>query len=283
MALTSGPLLLGVQNLEALISHLEAVARLAGQYLIAQSKEFDFRRVEYKGLNDLVSYVDKSCEELIVEYLYTRFPSVGFITEEQTLSTYDGTGAPDLGEWFIIDPLDGTTNFIHGLPVFAVSIGYWAEGQVQAGVVYEPNRDECFSAYKGGGAVMNGKTIRVSQGLMLSDSLLATGFPFAAFEDMDAYLAILATLMQQTHGLRRMGSAAVDLCYTACGRFQGFFEYNLKPWDVAAGVIIVREAGGQIGSFDGISDPIFGRQIIAAAPEVFPDFVKVIAGYWAKR
>jgi myo-inositol-1(or 4)-monophosphatase len=200
-------------------------------------------------------------------------PGSGFIAEEGT-----STKKSDTYNW-IIDPLDGTTNFSHGVPVFAVSIALMKRNELVLGVVYEINRDECFHAVKGQGAFLNHVSIKVSPVQTIDKALLATGFPYYNFDQMKQYLAILDEFMKGTHGLRRMGSAAVDLAYTACGRFEGFFEYNLQPWDVAAGALIVKEAGGLVTDFSGGNDFLFGRQIVAGN-QVQPDILKMIKQHW---
>jgi myo-inositol-1(or 4)-monophosphatase len=177
--------------------------------------------------------------------------------------------------------LDGTTNFIHGLPVFAVSIGFMEQDEVVLGVVYEVNRKESFYAYKGGGAFCNGVALKVSGAPTLSASLISTGFPYYQFDLIDRYLNIMKSLMQKTHGLRRLGSAAVDLCYVAAGRSEGYFEYNLNSYDVAAGVILVQEAGGKVTDFEGGKDYIFGRHVVATNHSIHEELMGVIAAHWA--
>jgi myo-inositol-1(or 4)-monophosphatase len=256
-----------------------AIAREAGAFLLNERRTFRADAIEYKGLNDLVSYVDKQCEQLLVPKLHTLLPEAGFITEEGTTAQADRAGL----NW-IIDPLDGTANFVHGLPVFSVSIGL-AQGNVPiAGVVYDPNRDECFSATEGQGAWLSvgggpEQRIRVSGAQSLSEGLIATGFPYYRFEKMGTYLHILEQLMQRTHGLRRMGSAAIDLAYVAAGRFDGFYEYNLKSWDMAAGVCLVREAGGTVTDFRGGDTYLYGGDIIAGCA-LQPELLEVIRAVW---
>ncbi|MEZ0609922.1 inositol monophosphatase family protein [Fibrella sp. WM1] len=258
---------------------LNAIAREAGAFLLAERQKFSLDAIEYKGLNDLVSYVDKECEKLLVPKLHALLPEAGFITEEGTTEQADRNGL----NW-IIDPLDGTTNFIHGLPIFAVSIGLAQGNRPIAGVVYDPNRDECFSAVDGQGAWLsvNGgaeQPMRVSPAQRLADSLIATGFPYYRFEQMQAYLQILEQLMQRTHGLRRMGSAAIDLAYVAAGRFEAFFEYNLKPWDMAAGICLVREAGGIVTDFNGGDTTLFGGDVVSGCA-IQPELLSVIDTIW---
>ena len=250
-------------NLPDLAHAVATLARTTGQYIAQERERFDPARIEHKGLNDLVSYVDKTAEERVIEGLRGLLPGADFITEEGTLSQSDGQTDPGPGTYWIIDPLDGTTNFIHGLPMYAVSIGLLQDGEITLGCVYEPNRDETYLAWKGGGAFLNGAPLRVAQRTTLEGSLQATGFPYSLFDQMDAYLASINELMRRTHGLRRMGSAAIDMAYVAAGRFDGFFEYNLKAWDIAAGIILVKEAGGHVTDFSGGKNYLFGRQIVA--------------------
>nr|MDQ3394760.1 inositol monophosphatase [Bacteroidota bacterium] len=241
-------------DLNKLVNEVILISKVAGAFIRDEGKKFKKESIEYKGLNDLVSFVDKEAEKLLVKGLRKALPEAGFITEE-------GTASSNSEEYkWVIDPLDGTTNFIHKLPVFAVSVGLIKGDKVVLGVVYEVNRDECFYAVAGGKAYCNGEVISVSPTNELGGCLLATGFPYYNFEKMQMYLDVLDKFMQKTHGLRRMGSAAVDLVYVACGRFEGFFEYNLHPWDVAAGIIIVKQAGGIVTDFKGVDDSLFGRQ-----------------------
>jgi len=262
-------------NLAAITTQLSAIAREAGAFLMQERAKFQRDAIEYKGLNNLVSYVDKETEEMLVARLRELLPEAGFITEEGTT----GTEADPTALNWIIDPLDGTANFIHNLPVFSVSIGL-AEGKTPiAGVVYDPNRDECFSAWQGGGAYCNDQKISVSPAQTLGESLIATGFPYYTFEQMSKYLQILESLMQQTHGLRRMGSAAIDLAYVAAGRFDGFYEYNLNSWDMAAGVLLVREAGGTVTDFDNGNEFLFRGDVVAGCG-VQSELLRVIQGFW---
>ena len=211
----------------------------------------------------------------VVALLQEIFPEAGFITEEGTNTTRG-----EVYNW-VIDPLDGTTNFIHGLPVFAVSIGFMEHDEVVLGVVYEVNRKESFYAYKGGGAFCNGAALQVSKAPNLAASLISTGFPYYQFDLIDRYRDIMKSLMQKTHGLRRLGSAAVDLCYVAAGRSEGYFEYNLNSYDVAAGIILVQEAGGKVTDFEGGSDYIFGRHVIATNHSIHEELMGVIAAHWS--
>ncbi|WP_256012620.1 inositol monophosphatase family protein [Desertivirga xinjiangensis] len=245
-------------NLEKLTEEVIELAKQVGGFIREEAQKFNSESIEYKGYNNLVSYVDKTAEEKIVARLSELLPEAGFITEEETINK---TG--EVYNW-IVDPLDGTTNFIHGLPIFSVSIALERNKQLVLGVVYEINMDECFYAWKDGGAYVNGKSIKVTKNTELNQTLLATGFPYYNFEKEAQYLNIVREFMMHSHGIRRMGSAAVDMAYVACGRFDGYFEYNINLYDIAAGVVIVREAGGTAFNFSG-EDEFFGsREVIAS-------------------
>jgi len=256
--------------LEQITKQVTEVAREAGDFIRQERKNFDPDRIEFKGLNDLVSYVDKTAEQKIVATLQKILPEAGFITEEKTT-----TIVGDRYNW-IIDPLDGTTNFIHGLPAYSVSIGLQDKDQLVAGVVYEVNQDECFYASIDTPAYLNGNVIKVSKAPTIADSLLATGFPYYDFGKMPEYLGLLTELMKSCHGLRRIGSAAVDLAYTACGRFEAFYEYNLNSWDVAAGIVIVRQAGGEVVNFSGGDEVINSRELLATNSKITAEMLEVI-------
>jgi myo-inositol-1(or 4)-monophosphatase len=256
--------------LEKITKQVTEVAREAGAFIRQERQNFDADRIEYKGLNDLVSYVDKTAELQIVAALRKVLPEAGFITEEKTSTTL-----ADRYNW-IIDPLDGTTNFIHGLPVFSVSIGLQEYDKLVAGVVYEVNQDECFYACSDTPAYLNGKEIKVSKAPSISQSLIATGFPYYDFEKQPQYIALFAELMRNCHGLRRLGSAAVDLAYTACGRFDAYYEYNLNAWDVAAGIVILQQAGGEVVNFGGGSEVLDTRELLATNGKLTAEMLEVI-------
>lgn len=262
-----------MESLDYFLQQTINIANDVGSFIREEREKFSVSDIQYKGKNDLVSYVDTEAEKAIVERLSGIFPEAGFITEEKTINK---TGKEY--NW-IIDPLDGTTNFIHGLPLYSTCIGLMKGNEVVLGVVYEVNRDECFYAVKGHGAFCNGQPIKVTAADTIDQSLFATGFPIHNFKKMDQYLAILNELMKNAHGLRRLGSAAVDLAYVACGRCEAFFEYNLNPWDVAAGSLIVKEAGGFVTDFKGEDDYINGREIIAGGP-VQPRLVELVKKFW---
>jgi len=230
--------------------------------------------IETKSRNSLVSHVDKTAEERLVSGLNARLDGAVFLTEE-------GTIAPAEGEYqWIIDPLDGTTNFLHQLPIFSISIALRHENQIILGIVYEVNQEECFYAYRGGGAWLNDKKIEISSNANFSDALIGTGFPYYDYEHLNAYLEVIKQFAKETRGIRRFGSAAVDLAYVACGRFDGFFEYSLNAWDVAAGIIIVEEAGGKISDFQGGKDFLFGKSIIAGSPVAHDKILSTVKAHF---
>jgi len=248
---------------------IEAV-KITGQFIREQSLGRSQMEVEVKGRHNYVTFVDKTSEKLLVERLSEVLPGSGFIAEE-------GTASPvkDGYNW-IIDPLDGTTNFIHGAPPYAISVGLMHKEDLCLGVILEITTWECFYAEKGKGAFLNGQAIKVTQNLKVSDCLFATGFPYTEYEHLPKFMKTLEHFMHHSHGLRRLGSAAADLAYVACGRYDGFFEYGLNAWDVAAGIIIVQEAGGRVGDFGGGSGFIFGREIVASNSVVYEEFQKTI-------
>lgn len=262
------------KNLNEILDQSLVVIEQAADFISAEFKTISKDQIEYKGFNDLVSYVDKGAEKILVEGLRKVLPEAGILAEEGT-----GKQANEKYTW-IIDPVDGTTNYLHGLPIFAISVALMENDQPIIGVVYEINRREVFTAILGGGAFCNDKPIHVSSAKNLGESLIATGFPYYDFGKMENYLSILHSLMKTSHGLRRLGSAAVDLVYVACGRFEGFFEYNLKPWDVAAGTLIVREAGGMVTEFEGGDNPIFGKEILASNGTIHQSMIETISKHW---
>lgn len=259
-------------DLQQLTNQVVEIANQVGSYIREERKTFSYQKVEIKGLNDLVSYIDKTSEEKLVTLLKPLIINAGFIVEEDTVVETNDYN-------WIVDPLDGTTNFIHGIPSYAISIGLEYKGEVLLGVVYEIAQNECFSAYKNGGAFLNGKSIKTSSRQTLSESLIATGFPINNFDRIEPYIKALTHFMRNTHGVRRIGAAAVDLCYLACGRVDAFFEYNLKPWDVAAGALIVKEAGGSVADFKAGENWLFGKEVMATNGLITKEFEKVIQMY----
>lgn len=261
-------------NLEEITQQVAHLARSAGAFIREEGKNFSLEKVEQKGFNDLVSYVDKGAEEIIVKGLSDILPQAGFITEEGTKSDTSQEMT------WIVDPLDGTTNFVHGIPMFAVSIALAKGTEILSGVVYEINLDECFAAYKGAPATCNGVPIRVSKADQLANSLIATGFPYNDGGKTSRYLDLLSYFLTNTHGLRRLGSAAVDLCYVACGRVEGYLEYNLQSYDIAAGTLIVKQAGGEISDFSGGDSYLFGGQILASNAKIHKDLLVAIESHF---
>jgi myo-inositol-1(or 4)-monophosphatase len=259
---------------ELLCTQVLGIVRLTGNFIRKESMSFDSSKVEFKGLNDLVSYVDKQAERILVDNLSELLPESGFITEEQTINKQG-----EVYNW-IIDPLDGTTNFIHGIPTYSVSVALYANDEPVIGVVYEINRGEMFYAYKGGAAYLNNKVIQVSTRTAVADTLLATGFPYYDFEKQAQYMALFTELMRSCHGLRRIGSAAVDLAYVACGRFDAFFEYNLNAWDVAAGAFIVQQAGGKVMNFSGGAEFVESRELLATNSRIDAELLGFIRNHF---
>jgi myo-inositol-1(or 4)-monophosphatase len=266
-----------MHDFEKIALEVEHIARATGIFIRGEVDKIKEDDVESKGLHNFVTYVDKQAEEQIVGKLQSLMPEAGFIVEENT------TDKKGVAFNWVVDPLDGTTNFIHGIPVYSVSIALLHKKEVVLGVVYEPNREECFRAVIGRGAFLNGQPIRVSAEGQIRESLVATGFPYYDYSRMQAFLEMFTWCMENTHGLRRLGSAAVDLAYVACGRFEAFYEYGLNAWDVAAGSLIVREAGGNVSDFSGNDDYIFGREIIAANDRVFPTFLEKVRALFGKE
>ncbi|MCO6495550.1 MAG: inositol monophosphatase [Bacteroidetes bacterium] len=258
-------------QLKDIVEDVKSLALEAGAFIEREKIGFNAQVVKEKSTNQLVSYVDIETEKLIVNGLSSIISQAGFIGEESAANHSN-----DHEYTWVIDPLDGTTNFVHNLPVYCISIGLLHFNKPVLGVIYEPNRKELFSAYDQGGAYLNNKKITVSHNNKLQSTLLATGFPYYDFDKIGAYLKVLDYLMKNTRGLRRMGSAAIDLAYTACGRFDGFFEYGLSPWDVAGGTCIVNEAGGNVCDFKGTDNYLFGKEIIACNPLIYEQLVRLI-------
>lgn len=259
-------------DLKKITNTVSSVAKEVGLFIKAECDKISAQHIETKSQNSLVTYVDKTAEQRIIAALTELIPESGFIAEE---GTSDKKGKDY--NW-VIDPLDGTTNFIHGIPTYCVSIGLLKGDELILGVIYEPNRDELFYAWLNGGAYLNGESIHVSNTPTLADSLLATGFPYYDYEKLDAYMEVLKWLMHNSRGIRRIGSAAIDLAYVACGRFEAFYEYSLNPWDVAAGALIVQEAGGSVSDFKGGSNYLFGSEIIASNKLIETELLEKIKG-----
>ncbi len=250
------------------------LAKAVGLIIKSESKKFKASDIESKGIHNLVTYVDKQAEKTFVQELGLILPEAGFIAEEDsTLKTKKKYN-------WVIDPLDGTTNFIHGLPPYAISIALLDGEEPILGVIYEINLDECFYAWKGGPSYLNDREIHVSKTTVLNNSLIATGFPYYDYDKLPQYMELLSDLMKSTRGIRRLGSAATDLAYVACGRFDTFYEYGLNSWDIAAGILIVKQAGGTITDFKGGNNFLFGQEIIASNTETHKEMVEKIAAYF---
>jgi myo-inositol-1(or 4)-monophosphatase len=241
---------------------------------------FDLDRVQVttKGPNDFVTEVDQAAEQAIIEVLKNAYPDHAFLAEESGASSnlHD-----DNENVWIIDPLDGTTNFIHGFPQYCVSIALQQKGQITQAVVYDPNRNDLFTASKGAGAYLNEKRIRVSRRDKLADALLGTGFPFSTVGSLDEYMQIFRIMTEKSHGLRRPGAAALDLAYVAAGRLDGFFEKGLKPWDMAAGSLLITEAGGIVGTYAGESDYLHKSECVAGNPKIFGQMIQLLTPFAA--
>ncbi len=245
-----------MHNLEEVLHQVVQISKETGQFLKNERLSIKSSEIEQKsGKNDLVSRADKEAESRFVEFLKKLLPQAGFIAEE-------GTGERAEKQNWIIDPLDGTTNYLFGIPCYCTSVALWEEGKITIGVIYDPERDECFSAAKGLGAFLNGDPIKVSDQSDIKLTLLATGFPYDNRGRQLDYLNILAEVNRNTRGIRRLGAAAVDMAYVACGRLDGFYEYGLNAWDVAAGALIIEEAGGKVSDFYGENDYLFGNTLV---------------------
>ncbi|HLU77871.1 MAG TPA: inositol monophosphatase family protein [Burkholderiales bacterium] len=244
-------------------------ARRAGAVINRASRDLDVLSVTAKRRNDFVTEVDRAAEEAVIEVLRTAYPDHAILAEES------GASGTSEYEW-IIDPLDGTTNFIHGFPQYAVSIALRQKGVMQQAVIYDPTRNELFTATRGRGAYLNDQRIRVSKRAQLKDSLIGTGFPFREVDDIDTYLRIFKRVTFETAGIRRAGAAALDLAYVACGRLDAFWEKGLAPWDMAAGSLIVLEAGGLISDYDGEADFMESGEVVCGNPKVFAQLLQLV-------
>lgn len=244
-------------------------ARRAGSIINRAAQDVSRLTVHHKNPNDFVSEVDQAAEQAIIEVLLGAYPKHSILAEE--------SGAQGSSEFqWIIDPLDGTTNFLHGFPQYSVSIALLHKGVLSQAVVYDPAKNDLYTATRGAGAFLNDRRIRVSRTVQLKDSLIGTGFPFRDFSHVDAYLGMFKDIIQKTHGVRRPGSAALDLAYVAAGRLDGFWEIGLSPWDLAAGALLVTEAGGLVGDFEGNEGYLQSGNIVAATPKVFPQILQTI-------
>ena len=256
---------------------VQEIARETGSFIREEGKKIKVSDIEFKGITSLVTYVDKTAEARIVAALKKLIPESGFVAEEGTANSNN-----EKYTW-IIDPLDGTTNFIHGIAPHSVSIGLKENEKMVLGVVYEVKLDEMFYAWKESAAYLNGQVIKVSPNSKPANALIATGFPYYDFDRVDDYIAAMKILMKNTRGLRRLGSAAVDLAYVAAGRFDAFYEHALHAWDVAAGAFIIQQAGGKVTDFNGGENWLFDGEIIAASNNYFDEFYSVINQHLGRK
>ena len=263
-------------NLQPVRNDVLQICEEVGAFIRKEAEDFDLSRIEKNtSFNNLVSYVDKEAETRLVTALKKSFPKAGFITEEGTVEQSTSSEY----NW-IIDPLDGTTNFLHGLPIYAISVALTRNNRPIIGVIYHIVRKEIFHTIEGDDAYCNNLLIRVSDASFLNESLLATGFPYNSSSKSEDYLSIIKDFLEKSHGIRRLGSAAIDLAYVAAGRLEGFFEYNLNPWDVAAGVLIVQQAGGLVTDFNGGENTLFGKQLCASNGNIHSEMLSIIQNRW---
>lgn len=262
-------------NLHPMLNVAIKAARAAGAIINRAAIDVEAVRISQKQVNDFVTEVDHAAEKAVIETLLGAYPGHGILAEESG-SQY---GAKDSEFVWIIDPLDGTTNFIHGFPVYCVSIALSVKGKIEQAVIYDPSRNDLFTATKGRGAYMNERRIRVSKRTQLKDSLISTGFPFRPGDNFKAYMLMMGEVMQRTAGLRRPGSAALDLAYVAAGFTDGFFETGLSIWDIAAGSLLVTEAGGLVGNFTGEAEFLEQRECLAGAPRIYGQLVPILGKY----
>jgi myo-inositol-1(or 4)-monophosphatase len=262
-------------NLHPMLNVAIKAARAAGAIINRAALDVESVRVSQKQVNDFVTEVDHASEQAIIETLLTAYPGHGILAEESGQQH----GAKDSEYVWIIDPLDGTTNFIHGFPVYCVSIALAVKGKMDQAVIYDPSRNDLFTATKGRGAYMNDRRLRVSKRTQLKECLVSTGFPFRPGDNFNNYLAMMSDVMQRTAGLRRPGAAALDLAYVAAGFTDGFFETGLSPWDTAAGSLLVTEAGGLVGNFTGEADFLDHKECLAGNPRVYGQLVAILGKY----
>lgn len=263
------------QALHPMLNIAIKAARAAGAIINRASLDIERLQVTAKSHNDFVTEVDQAAEQAIIDIIREAYPGHGILAEESGRTQ----GAKHSDFVWIIDPLDGTTNFIHGFPVYAVSIALAWRGQVQQAVVYDPTRNDLFYASRGKGAYLNDRRIRVSKRTRMLESLIGTGFPFRKGDNFQRYMKMFEEVMVQCAGLRRPGAASLDLCYVAAGYYDGFFETGLSPWDVAAGSLMITEAGGLVGNFTGEPDFLYQREIVAGTPRIYGQLVKTLAPY----
>lgn len=259
-------------------------ARRAANIINRASNDLDLLKVHSKSPNDFVTEVDKAAEAVIVQTLREAYPSYGILAEESGQISASGGSSDDNQDYqWIVDPLDGTTNFIHGFPQYAISIALAKGGMVEQAVVFDPTRNELFTASKGAGAFLNDRRIRVSKRTRLADALIGTGFPYRVFDHADSYMGVFKELSQKCAGLRRPGAASLDLAYVAAGRLDGFWEFGLAPWDIAAGALLISEAGGLISDLNGESAYLDTGNVVAGTPKVFLPLLQLVQGHRSEK
>ncbi|HQT81938.1 MAG: inositol monophosphatase [Ferrovum sp. 37-45-19] len=244
-------------------------ARRAGSIINRAALDIDRLKIARKGPADYVTEIDKAAEEAIISVLQEAYPDHSFLGEE--------SGALGQSEYqWIIDPIDGTTNFLHGFPMYAVSIALSVRGVITQGVIYDPLKNDLFTATRGAGAFLNERRLRVSAQTRMEDALIGSGFPYSSMDNQERYLRMLAVVMRESAGIRRPGSAALDLAYVAAGRYDGFWELGLKPWDMAAGVLLIQEAGGLVTDLEGEQRYLETGHVVAATPKIFSQLLSLV-------
>ena len=261
-------------NYQQICISAKTLTKRVAEFIKQEAGRVSEHQIQDKDHNSLVSYVDETAERMLVEGLSQIMPAATFITEEKTVEN-----TKSALQW-IIDPLDGTTNFLHGIPIYSVSVALVVKDEPVVGIVHEINQDESFYAYKGGGAFLNDGRIHVKHTPELANALIATGFPGRSFEHLSAYEKAMNVLMQSTRGIRRLGSAAVDLAYVACGRYDGYFEYGLNAWDIAGGILLVKEAGGTITNFSGGDDALYNGEMLATNGHIHKSFLDILREHY---
>ncbi len=259
-------------NTDKLQHHACRIVREVGAFLRQEAKKVQPHHIEEKHRSGLVTYVDRTAEQMLVERLGNLLPEASFFTEEETVSR-----VPQAALCWIIDPLDGTTNYLHGIPYYSISVGLRSGSELMLGIVYDVVHDELFHAVRGGGAWCNEVPIRVSARPSLNEALVVTGFPYHNTSRLEPWVVVLRNLLTQARAVRRLGSAALDLAYVACGRFDIFYEYGLNAWDVAGGALLVHEAGGRISDFRGGNDFLDGGEMLACSPMVFEPMLQLVS------
>lgn len=260
------------KELSVLTASAGEAVRRAAEFIRGEMGKVQPGQIEEKFLNGLVSYVDRTAETMLVEDLSHILPEAGYITEEGTVETSDAAL-----KW-IIDPLDGTTNFLHGVPHFSISVALAKGTEILLGIIHHVPQGEHFTAWQNGGAYLNGQPIRVSERKMMREALVVTGLPYHNLSKINNWFGSIEQFVKRARALRRFGSAALDLAYVACGRFDIFFEYGLSPWDVAAGILLVREAGGEVSDFQGNPDCLFLPEMLACSRHVYPEALDIVRG-----